>query len=466
MRSWRRSAAYRIAFAYFGAYALGLALLGAVIFGVMHVTLTRQLDSMVADEARTLAAEFRSGTDRELGEAIAEREASGSSTRMLYAVYGPDGRRILGSFQAQRPVAGLQNIVFIDPREGRDTARAMAVDLSPTERLVVAADSDWVERVEQIELLVFGIAFLGACLLGFAGALILGGFLERRLRSISRSAEAIIAGDIRQRMSVSPRRDEFDQLASTLNRMLDRIENLLENLRQVSSDVAHDLRTPLSRLRTRLEQGALDRRGDDAVLEDAIRRVDELLSLFAAILRIAEVESGETRRLFGTVDLAALVTELAESFAPPFADDGRTLLWSVELGLAAEGDRELIAQAVINLLENAQRHTPAGTVIRLTLVAVGDLACIRVVDNGPGVPRRDLTRITQRFARLETSRGTAGHGLGLSLVAAVARLHCGRLVLKSAAQGLSATLELPLARSRSGATGPRSETMEAKETAK
>jgi signal transduction histidine kinase len=142
------------------------------------------------------------------------------------------------------------------------------------------------------------------------------------------------------------------------------------------------------------------------------------------------------------------------------------LLWSVEPGLAAEGDRELIAQAVINLLENAQRHTPAGTVIRLTLVAVGDLACIRVVDNGPGVPRRDLTRITQRFARLETSRGTAGYGLGLSLVAAVARLHDGRLVLKSAAQGLSATLELPLARSRSGATGPQSETIQAKETAK
>lgn len=446
MRSWRSSAAYRVAFANFGAYAIGLALLGAVILAVMHISLTRQLDSMTSDEATTLTKEYRSGANRELGEAIAERESSASATRMLYAVFAPDGRRIYGSFTGQRPAnQGVQEMAFDDPREGSDVARGVAVDLSPIERLVVAVDSDWIERVEQIVLTVFGAGFLGACLLGFGGAVILGGYLERRLRSISRSAEAIIGGDIRQRMPVGPRRDEFDQLAATLNRMLDRIEGLLENLRQVSSDIAHDLRTPLSRLRTRLEQGALDRNpdADDSVLEDAIRRIDEVLSLFAAILRIAEVEAGETRRFFAPVDLSALVSDLAESFAPSFEDEGGTLLWSVEGGIQLEGDRELLAQAFINLLENAERHTPAGSIVRLTLVSAGGLIYVHILDNGPGVPKADLGRVTKRFARLESARNTEGYGLGLSLVGAVAKLHGGRLVLKNAEPGLSATIELP-----------------------
>jgi signal transduction histidine kinase len=445
MRSWRRSAAYRIAFANLAAYAIGIALLGAVVFGVIHAAFTRQLDAMVTDEAQTLAGEFRSGGLTELNESIVERQAA--SNRMLYAVFTRDGHRIAGSLQAAKPALGAREIEFIDPVEGRDFARSTVVDLSPDARLVVAVDTDWLEQFEEIILIVFGIGFLGICLLGFVGAIVLGGYLEQRLKSISNSAQAIIGGDIRQRMPVGPRRDEFDQVAITLNRMLDRIEGLLENLRQVSSDIAHDLRTPLSRLRTRLEQGMLENPASEeteAVLQDALHRIDEVLSLFGAILRIAEVESGETRRYFDRVDLSALATELAESVAFSVEDGGRTLLWSINPGVFVEGDRELLAQACINLLENAQRHTPVGTVIRLTTVAAGNLAFFAVVDSGPGVPKADLPRITKRFARLESSRNTAGYGLGLSLVDAVAKLHNGRLVLTSAAPGLSATLELPL----------------------
>jgi signal transduction histidine kinase len=469
MHKWRSSAAYRIAFLNFGVSATGLALLGIVVFAVMHVAFTNQVDSSVADEARTLADEYRSGGAHELYEAIAEREASASTTRMLYAVYAPDGRRIFGTFEAGRPPAAAREISFVDPREGPDVARAAVVDLSPGERLVVAADSDWIERVEQTIIGVFVVAFAGACLLGFGGAVILGGYLERRLRAISRSAEAIIGGDIRQRMTVSPRGDEFDQLAATLNRMLDRIEGLLENLRQVSSDIAHDLRTPLSRLRTRLEQGALESGGKasaQAVLQDAIGRIDEVLSLFSAILRIAEVESGETRRYFAPVDLAALVTDLAESFAPTVEDNKGTLLWSVEPGITIDGDRELLAQACLNLLENAQLHTPEGTVIRLTLVSAGKVACLAVLDSGPGVPKADLPRITKRFARLEASRHTAGYGLGLSLVSAVAKLHGGRLILKSLERGLSATMELPIAAGRCATTDDPTDRVRPGETAR
>jgi signal transduction histidine kinase len=443
---WRSRAAYRIAFASSGGFALGLAILGLIVFAAMHIGFTRQLDAMVADDARTLIDEYDLGGDRELGEAIAEREASHSPTRTRYAVFAPDGRRIYGTLQTNRPPLGVHNIAFIDPGEGLDSARGLAIDIAPGKRLVVAADREWIERIDHTVITVFVCAFLIAVLLGLAGAAVLGNYLRRRLRSISGTAETIIAGDIRQRMPVGPRLDEFDQLAATLNRMLDRIEGLLENLRQVSSDVAHDLRTPLARLRTRLEQGKLSLATSEAstpVIDDAILRVDQVLDLFSAILRIAEVESGQTRRLFNSVDLSLLVSDLAESYAPAIEDGGRTLSWSVEPGIHVQGDRELLAQAVINLLENAQRHTPPSTMIRLTLVAAGTRVFVQVVDDGPGVSKADLGRVTKRFARLDSSRNTAGYGLGLSLVSAVAALHGGRLVLKGMEPGLSAVLQLP-----------------------
>ena len=443
MRSWRRSAAYRIAFANFLVFAIGLALLGLVVFGAMHIAFTRQLDAAVSDEAQILVDEYRTGGGQELSEAIAVRESSTSPTRMLYAVFTPDGRRIAGSLRTTRPRLGLHDIRFIDPQEGPDWARGLAIDLSPRERLLVAADREWIERIDRTVISVFAVAFLVACLIAFGGAILFGSYLKGRLDAISKTAKAIIAGDIRERMPLSGRGDEFDQLAATLNRMLDRIEGLLDNLRQVSSDVAHDLRTPLSRLRTHLERSKHLTDDPVEVVESAISQLDHVLSLFAAILRISEVEAGETRRYFTSVDMSALALELVESFAPAVQDQGRTLLWSIAPDLMVQGDRELLAQAAINLIENAQRHTPTGTVIRLTLVEIANEVCLQVVDNGPGVATADLPRIVKRFTRLETSRNTAGYGLGLNLVSAVAALHGGKLVLKRNAPGLSATVELP-----------------------
>lgn len=448
MRNWRSSAGYRIAFASFSAFALGIAILAVVTFFVMRSAFANQLNSMVSDESLEVAAEFRDAGPKGLAESLRERESSTSPTRLLYAAFAPDGRRVAGSLNTPRPQLGDHEIQFTDPHEGPDVARASVIDLSPDLRLVVAVDSDWVEQSEEAVILVFAIAFLGTCLIGLGGAIVIGGYLEGRLQSISQSAELIISGNIRRRMPVSPRNDEFDKVAITLNRMLDQIEQLLENLRQVSGDLAHDLRTPLARLRNSLELGLSQAKsGKDAtgVVEDAIRQVDEVLSLFAAILRIAEVESGETRRHFKPVDLSALAEELAESYGPAIDDQGRRMTWSVEPGLAVVGDRELLSQAAINLLENAQQHTPMGTSISLEAVSDGEMAQLRVVDSGPGVPEADIERITKRFARLDRSRSTSGYGLGLSLVTAIAKLHGGQLVLKPDSPGLSATLELPLA---------------------
>lgn len=443
MHKWRSSAAYRIAFINFAANSVGLALLGIIVFAAMHIAFGRQLDATVSDEARTLQDEYSRGGNTELAKEIAEREAPSSSTNMLYAVFGPDGRRLYGSLLTKRPRPGLHTIDFRDPQEGPDEARAITVDLSPKERLVVAIDDDWLEDIEGLIVVIFIVGFGGSVVMGFGGALVLGSYLQRRIHSISSSAEAIVRGDIRRRMPVGRRKDEFDQLAATLNRMLDRIEGLLESLRQVSTDIAHDLRTPLARLRNSLERGAIHSGQRDELVADAIAQLDQVLSLFAAILRVAEVESGETKRFFGPVDVSALLIDLAESYAPAFEDKGRTLLWSIDADLQVNGDRELLAQAMVNLLENAQRHTPRGAIVRMSATSAGATVFMQVADNGPGVPKSDLERVTKRFARLESSRNTPGHGLGLSLVTAVAKLHGGRLELRQLGQGLSATIQIP-----------------------
>ncbi|MEO6255975.1 MAG: HAMP domain-containing sensor histidine kinase [Sphingomicrobium sp.] len=438
------SAAYRIAFAYSAAIAVGIALLGTVIFWAMHIAFTRQIDAMITDEAQTLLYEYRPNQPAELADAITQRERLSAGAKLYYAVFEPDGRRAMGSLNAAMPELGMHDIPFVDRAGGTDAARGLAIELPDHRRLVVAADREWIERIDDTVLGTFAVGFVVLIGLGIGGALLLGGYLQRRLRAIGNAAEGIIGGNIRRRIPISERGDEFDQLAQVLNAMLEEIERLLENLRQVSSDVAHDLRSPLTHLRNALESAlggsaAVDAR--EQVIGEAIARVDGILSLFAAILRISEVESGEIRRLFKSVDLSALVTDLAESYAPAVREAGRSLSWTIAPGLTITGDRELIAQAVTNLLENAQRHTPAGTDVHIGLQHVGQSIEISVADNGPGVAPADRDRIAHRFIRLESSRTRAGHGLGLNLVAAVARLHRGRLRFADNAPGLIAAID-------------------------
>jgi len=361
-------------------------------------------------------------------------------------LFSRDGRRLAGSLRAGMPATGMQTITFIDPREGPDKALSYAIDLADGSRLVVAADREQLEQIDGTVLATFGIGFVAIILIGGAGALLLGGYLRRRLGAISAAAEAIVVGNISQRIPIGSRDDEFDRLGRSLNAMLDRIAGLVGNLRQVSSDIAHDLRTPLARLRNQLEGGLRETAGNEAqreVVRRAIERVDEVLSLFAAILRISEVESGAVGREFRKVDLSELVADLAESYAPAVSDQGGTLHWTAESGVEIEGDRELLAQAVINLIENAQNHTPPGTSIQIRLSRKEGKACLTVTDDGPGVPEADRERILQRFTRLEGSRSRPGYGLGLNLVAAISRLHGARLAFGDNEPGLVATLEFP-----------------------
>ena len=387
-------------------------------------------------------------------EALRERQASGSDA-VGFALFDARGRRIGGSLVVAMPAPGWRTIDFIDPVEGRDPARSLTTVLGSGYRLVVAEDLSPLEEIDETILTMFGLTFAALMVLGIGGAVLLATFLKRRLAAIGATADAIIAGDLGRRAEVGRHDDEFDRAATSLNAMLDRIAELIANLRQVTGDLAHDLRTPLSRLRNQLEtlRAANDERQRQRLIESALVQADEVLSLFNAILRISELEEGSLRNAFAAVDLSELAVDIGDTLAPLVEDSRRQLHVEVAAGLTVQGDRELIAQALINLIENARRHTAEGSIIRLQAGRRDGSVRLTVRDDGPGIPERDRERAQRRFVRLEAARSTPGHGLGLSLVRAIARAHGATLTLADADPGLVVEMRFPPTRGGSAAPG-------------
>jgi signal transduction histidine kinase len=271
------------------------------------------------------------------------------------------------------------------------------------------------------------------------------GFL-RRVESVNRTARQIMEGQLDSRVTVRDNGDELDRLAANLNAMLDRIQSLMESLKQVSSDIAHDLRTPLARLRQNLETAKVSATSVEefrSSTEVAIAETDGLLKTFSALLRIAQIESGSRKADFARVDLSELFDFVAETFAAVAEDEGHQLVCDIQDGIAISGDRELLLQLATNLVENAIRHTPNGSRIEFCLRQEMAEVIVTVRDNGPGIPEGERGKVLRRFYRLEASRTTPGSGLGLALVAAIAELHGARLGLIDHGPGLIVEVRFP-----------------------
>jgi signal transduction histidine kinase len=277
--------------------------------------------------------------------------------------------------------------------------------------------------------------------------------LLRRIEAVSQTSREIVGGALQRRIPERGTGDEFDHLAASLNAMFDRIQTLMDGLRQVSNDIAHDLRTPLTRLRQRLE---LAQRRDGAeldsgvVIEQAIRDVDSILETFGALLRIAQIESGARRAGFSELDLADVLRTVIEIYQSALDEGARTFKTQIEPALIVNGDRELLTQLFANLLDNALRHSPLSARISLTAKRQGERIDVSIADNGPGIPAEFREKVLQRFFRLEGSRSTPGSGLGLSLAHAIASLHESELVLTDQHPGLCVTISLWLLKENSG----------------
>jgi signal transduction histidine kinase len=444
-----RTQAFRIIAIYLGIFALSaLALVGFVYWNTALV-LDRQNDETIDAEITGLVEQYQRQGLPGLTDVIISRSVRGQQG--LYLLANNDRRVIAGNLdtwpQVQPGDSGLVEFAYerrIGSAPELRRARGRIFLLAQGFYLLVARD---VHERRELEALFTAMLLWGAGLmivLGFAGGVIISRNFLARLDVINRTSRQIMAGDLSQRVPVSRAGDEFDVLAGHLNRMLDRIERLLHGMREVSDNVAHDLRSPLSRLRNRLEMAAMRHPADSDTARDidaAVQETDRLIATFNSLLLIAEAEAGSVRESMETFSLGDVIEGVGELYGP-LADD-KTITFTVEpptVTAMIRGNQNLISQAVANLVDNAIKYTPEGGRIVVSLEQHADGPQVVVADNGPGIPAEQRRRVTDRFVRLESSRNSPGTGLGLSLVAAVARMHDAELVLDDNHPGLRAVL--------------------------
>jgi signal transduction histidine kinase len=467
-----RSSSFRLTLLYAGLFGGSVVLLFGLIYWATAGYLTRQLDAVVETELALLADETGPG---ELGDAIRERMAVTSNRAAYYAARGPDGAWIGGNLRSEAlptllepgwhevRAVGVGGAFGVGREEGGRLIRGKTAILPDGSALFAGQDSSRLGEVRELighALLLGGGITLALALLG--GAVMNAG-IQRRMEAINVTSEHIVSGDLGRRIPRSAMGDEFDRLAANLNAMLDRIEQLVESMRQISNDIAHDLRTPLTRLRHNLEAARARRTAPEtyeAAIDRAIAETDAILDTFGALLRIAQIESGTRKAGFRAVDLSSVVEAVVEVYAPAAEEKRQHLAAAVAPGMAATGDRELLTQMAANLIENAIRHAPAGTRIGIELAPAGGAARLVVADRGPGIPAHLRDKVLRRFYRLDASRSTAGSGLGLSLVSAVAELHGAAVRLEDNRPGLRVVVDLPRAPPPTDAAGERSKACE------
>lgn len=452
----RLTALFMLIFVIFAVGLLGL------IFWQTSIQLQRQQAEQIDREARQLIKLDSDGGFR--ATILAVQRLAGQPGPGIYYLADPSGQLIVGnvsdvpaevvaqagtySFNYSRPRP------FDDETEGEAAKQGNALVRSEVlpSGLILVVGRDVVERrgFTAIVFQWFAIGAGGILLFSLIAGVVTSVRVLRRIDTITSTSNKIMGGDLSERVPVTGRNDEFDALATNLNAMLDRIEKLMQGMKEVTDNVAHDLKTPLTRLRNKAESALRESQDEGArreALETTIEESDKLIKTFNALLMIARAEAGTPSGALSEIDLSAVVADVAELYGPLAEDQGLVLETDIAEGVKVHGNRELLGQALVNLIENALKYyEPAegkSGLIKVGLKGEAGRVLVTVADNGPGIPEADRGRVVERFVRLEKSRTEPGSGLGLSLVAAVARLHKGELRLEDNAPGLRAVVELP-----------------------
>lgn len=449
MRNLHRSIAARLALGYGVLVVVSISIVCAVFyFGTIGV-LDRSVDRKLALLSERLAALYQQGgssrTTAEIAHLLTDRTDSDTE---IFLLVDADGRRVAGNLSswpdASSPVGQLLHRDVT--REGRRVpARMLIRDLDGGARLFVGRDMEEGKSIRALVLRSLAYGAGVAIVLVVAGAWLFRRQLEARIGQIRRTAGEIEAGDLSRRIPVSSE-DEFGLLSRDINRMLDRIEHLMEGVRHVSNAIAHDLRTPLGRIRNKLD-GALRQQqgvaGFESAARAAIEDIDDLTRVFDKLLQIAAAESGMRPENFDDIDLHQIGADIVEMYEATADDQGVLLVQMYGDGVPARGDRNLLGSALASLVDNAIKYAGPGATVEVSAGSDGQGSWLAVRDNGPGVPAEELPKLTQRFYRLDKSRHLPGNGLGLSIVAAIAALHGGSLEIEDAAPGLRVRLRLP-----------------------
>jgi len=458
-----RTQAFRIVLVYVLLFAISVTALLFFTYWNTRRTLDAQTDQIIEAEITGLSEEYQHFGLQGVAETL--RAQSLHSNQSLYLLSDALHHSVAGNLDSWPQISGttgeMVEFDFERPVDGKlepRRARGRVFGLPGGFALLVAQDIHDRYLTERMFTTTLPWTVLLILVLGTAGGALMSRNMLQRLDTINRTSGEIIAGDLTRRVPLNGSGDEFDILAENLNRMLDRIERLMKGLREVTDSVAHDLRTPLNRLRNRLEESVvrLNARGapNDAnkadEIERAIAETDQLIATFNALLLIAETDAGTTRAAMSALDLGSVAADVVELYEPLAEERNISLTLMPGAGVVVEGNRSLIAQALANLVDNAIKYTPAGGKVRIRAADTNTGVELSVADSGPGIPPADRPRVTERFVRLEASRSSPGTGLGLSLVMAVAHFHRAELALEdNEPTGLKAVLRFPKSAIRS-----------------
>ncbi len=446
-----RSTPFRIGLAYAAAFSVS----AGILFGVLYWSVTREmtdtLRATIEEDARPLIQAYAEGRVRRLLEAVQERARAARPGETFFLLQTASGEVLAGNVAPTRPFTGWQELATRNfpplPELSGPPQTILTLGVALDDGfLLVGRSLKPVEETQQLLIRSLAWSLAGTVLLALAGGALLGHAALRRIETVNRTTRAIMQGDLHQRIPLRGSGDELDRLAGNINRMLDRIEELMEGMRQVTNDIAHDLRTPLGRLRQGLEtarrrETSVD--GHKAALDEAIGEVDTILATFNALLRIAQIEAGARKAQFTSVDLSDVATTVADAYQIVAEDAGSRFTADIAGAIHVHGDRDLLTQMLVNLVENALHHCPPGTEIGIVLRAAAGGPVLSVADRGPGIPEADREQVFKRFYRLEQSRTTPGSGLGLALVKAVCDLHGADVALLDNSPGLRVEVRFP-----------------------
>ena len=449
-RRWARTYGFRITLLYVALFGVSILILFAVLYWITAEFMEAQLRGAIATELSSLVDDFDSSRTDGTIEAITRRVGSREHQASYYLLQDDAGRKVAGNLPAMGAAAGWYELPIPagDDIDESDTLMAEGEVLSNGWFLLVGQDTDQFTDFEDLIVNLAAGSLAVAFALALIGGLATSASMLRRVTAITDAGRDIMRGNLARRIALRGSGDEFDRLSANLNEMLDRIQMLMDGLRQVSNDIAHDLRTPLARLRQRLELArakATTVADYETAVDKAIAETDEILDTFGALLRIAQIEAGTRRAAFTDVDLSGVLQTIVETYAAVAEDHHHGLTSRIADGIAVQGDRQLLTQMIANIVENALRHTPAGTRIELALAGPPAAPVCTIRDDGPGIPEPERQKVFRRFYRLDASRATPGSGLGLSLVAAVAELHRIAVEIGDNQPGLRVTLRFPQA---------------------
>jgi signal transduction histidine kinase len=444
-----RTTTFRWTLVVSGAFALCILLMFGFVYWQTSLFMIARVDSVISQEASLMVTE---APEQRL-DAIEARLRQDPRRVRIGGLFDVDGDLIAGNMDALPPDLQIDaavksvEVIRLDNR-GREqqTVRAVARSLSDGGVIVIGRNIDEFAEIATIVERALALGLIPALGLGLAAGVLLSVRAQKRVEEVNERVQRIVAGELRQRLPTRGHDDAFDKLAGIVNGMLDEMEALITGIKGVGDDIAHDLRTPLTRVRVSLERGRENAQTLPdlrAVVDRAISGVDQSLAIITALLRISEIEHSRRLAGFGKVALADLIREVGDLYEPIAEDKQVVLAVKTDVEAFVHGDRDLLFEAVANLLDNALKFTPEGGRVELSLTRLGEEVIVRAIDTGPGVSVSERDIVARRFYRSDKSRHTQGLGLGLSLVTAIVKLHGFRFSISSG-PGCVAEIACPL----------------------